>query len=311
MLIAAMTIGFVPVCTLAQEISSQAANATSQKSTITVGDVAPKLNVGNWIKGGDIGDYAKDQVYVVQFSATWCGPCKKALPGLRKLATQHAGKVTFAVIYIWEGGGAELKAAAEKAFAFPVKLEKPADGQNDPVISHVAVDDKPGSDGRMAKLATSLRIDGVPTSLIVNGEGKIAWIGNPNDLGEPLQRVLDRTWDIAAATTTWNAKAEKEEAALKAQLKERDESNSNQAKNGWPFNAPNVNGGAELQAAQAAYNRAKAAKDAEYRRVQSERRYANDVANSGVRVVVKPIDPSVTAAYEAALQRLERAQGRR
>src|SRR5262249_52135642 len=46
--------------------------------------------------------------------------------------------------------------------------------------------------------------DGVPTSFVVDGAGRIAWIGYPTQLddpqaGRPLRNVAAGTWDLAAA----------------------------------------------------------------------------------------------------------------
>ena len=42
--------------------------------------------------------------------------------------------------------------------------------------------------------------EGIPTAFIINGEGKIAWIGHPGEMEEPLEKIVDGTWDLAAAT---------------------------------------------------------------------------------------------------------------
>src|SRR5262249_14844455 len=37
---------------------------------------------------------------------------------------------------------------------------------------------------------------GIPAVFVVDGEGRIAWIGVPNDLDEPLARIVAGTWDL-------------------------------------------------------------------------------------------------------------------
>ena len=52
---------------------------------LNIGDPAPSLRVGAWMKGAPIKRLEKGQVYVLEFWATWCKPCKEMFPKLRKL----------------------------------------------------------------------------------------------------------------------------------------------------------------------------------------------------------------------------------
>ncbi|HLY68974.1 MAG TPA: hypothetical protein VKR53_04550, partial [Puia sp.] len=46
--------------------------------------------------------------------------------------------------------------------------------------------------------------EGIPVSFIVNGEGRIAWIGYPFDLQAALPDIVNNTWDIKKALTKRN-----------------------------------------------------------------------------------------------------------
>ena len=41
--------------------------------------------------------------------------------------------------------------------------------------------------------------DGIPTAFIVNKEDKIAWIGHPSEMDEPLDKIVTGSWDLQAA----------------------------------------------------------------------------------------------------------------
>jgi hypothetical protein len=40
---------------------------------------------------------------------------------------------------------------------------------------------------------------GIPAAFIVDGEGKVAWIGHPMQMDKPLAEIVAGTWDIKAA----------------------------------------------------------------------------------------------------------------
>ena len=53
----------------------------------------------------------KEEISVIQFSASWCSPCKELTPVLEKLSKNFEGKATFYYANVEEGGlnkGSEL-----------------------------------------------------------------------------------------------------------------------------------------------------------------------------------------------------------
>ena len=57
----------------------------NSQSTLKPGDPAPALKVGKWIKGGPVEKLESGQVYVVEFWATWCEPCRAEMPAIRDI----------------------------------------------------------------------------------------------------------------------------------------------------------------------------------------------------------------------------------
>src|ERR1700761_1889608 len=63
---------------------------------LKVGDPAPPLRASKWLQGAEVKEFAAGKTYVVEFWATWCGPCIVMMPHLSELQHQYADAgVTF------------------------------------------------------------------------------------------------------------------------------------------------------------------------------------------------------------------------
>ena len=83
-----------------------------------VGNPAPALKVAKWAKGKPVAKFEPGKVYVVEFWATWCGPCKQSIPHLTELAKKFKDKVTFTGVSVWENQD------NSKSNAYVAKVEK-------------------------------------------------------------------------------------------------------------------------------------------------------------------------------------------
>ena len=59
--------------------------STAAKADLKVGDPAPPLSVSKWVKGTP-NKLTPGKVHVVEFWATWCGPCKATIPHITELS---------------------------------------------------------------------------------------------------------------------------------------------------------------------------------------------------------------------------------
>src|SRR5580765_2092376 len=69
------------------------------RAGLKVGDEAPALKVAKWVKGKPVTlSEGKDkQIYVIEFWATWCPPCRQSIPHLTKIA-RHFDKSNVTII---------------------------------------------------------------------------------------------------------------------------------------------------------------------------------------------------------------------
>ena len=56
----------------------------------------------NVVTNQNIAEYKKADYAVLDFWATWCGPCRMLAPTLEALAEKYAGKVTFGKVNVDE-----------------------------------------------------------------------------------------------------------------------------------------------------------------------------------------------------------------
>src|ERR1051326_1417135 len=70
---------------------------------LAMGDPAPKITVAKFVKGEPVTKFDKGKLYVVEFWATWCGPCRTSIPHLTELQKKYKD-VTFIGVSAFERG---------------------------------------------------------------------------------------------------------------------------------------------------------------------------------------------------------------
>jgi thiol-disulfide isomerase/thioredoxin len=161
-----------------------------QPPSLYLGDPAPPLRVREWIKGKPVQRFEKGKVYVLEFWATWCTPCKAAMPHLSALAREYKDIVTILGIDVME----KKTTSIEKVKAF-------VDSMGLRMDYHVAAED---SNFMMAGWLDASGEQGIPKTFVVNAEGRLSWIGHPKDLDKVLRKIVNNTWDIKEALTKRN-----------------------------------------------------------------------------------------------------------
>ena len=139
-------------------------------AALKVGDPAPKLSPGEWVKGEPVKDFEGDKVYMIEFWATWCGPCIAAIPHINEIYRKNKDK---GLVVIGQNLGEDH--ATVKAFASKMGSK---------MTYRVTADDAKGTMG--AKWLKAAGQNGIPCAFVVNKKGRIAYIGHPMAMDDSL-----------------------------------------------------------------------------------------------------------------------------
>jgi thiol-disulfide isomerase/thioredoxin len=114
------------------------------------------------------------KVVLLDFWASWCGPCKLALPGIDKMTPEFVETGDFVVIpaNTWERSEGEVRKQTAKAtwqslgLSMPIYFDKER-GESNPVVE-------------------AFGVSGIPTSFLIGKDGKILFktIGYNGEAGE-------------------------------------------------------------------------------------------------------------------------------
>lgn len=128
-------------------------------SDLEIGTKAPPILVQEWMNDAPDGDDPfEGKTVVLEFWATWCGPCVRAIPHINELVEKYQSDDL-----IFVSMTREKKAKVAK---FMKKKDMKA---------YVALDTK-------GKTNQSYKIRYIPRAYIIGADGKIAWVGHPAHL---------------------------------------------------------------------------------------------------------------------------------
>jgi len=174
--------GYTEYLAILENASKEAARAELIKQMIN--QPAPVFTLkdvdGNVVSLKDL----KGKTVIVDFWATWCGPCKASLPGMQKAVNKYKDdpNTVFLFIDTWENGSKYLdgvkKFIADNNYTFQVVM------------------DETGSDGRQSKVVTQFNVDGIPTKFIIDKNGNIrfkvvGFDGNADKLVDEVSSMID------------------------------------------------------------------------------------------------------------------------
>lgn len=192
----------------------------SEGEVLSIGSKAPGLDIEHWVSNGNgkfkpVTEFEPGKVYVVEFWATWCGPCVASMPHLAELQKTY-GEKGVQIVSISD----EDLETVEGFLKRPVRgapKEEDEDGEDDEKEGDDEKEEdedakKPlkGTYGALTSVyclttdpdgssnkdyMEAAQQNGIPTSFIVGKDGLIEWIGHPMELDGPLSQIVEGKWD--------------------------------------------------------------------------------------------------------------------
>jgi len=203
-LLAAVTLGPTSTGWSQPDVQGGATQA-GEVAPLGVGDKAPKLQIGEWVRGEPIEAFEPGRVFVVEFWATWCGPCIAGMPHLSEVQKKFKDKgVTVIGVNVRD----------DPANVAPFMADQ---GGDEKMQYTVAIEEKIAGaeieNGEMtARWMEPAGQSGIPCAFIIDKQGRVAWIGHParDEFEATIDAIVRDEFDIEAAG---RARAEAEAAA--------------------------------------------------------------------------------------------------
>jgi thiol-disulfide isomerase/thioredoxin len=199
---------------------SAAAQDATADDLLTIGSDAPALDVEHWVQDGEgkfgkVTKFEKGKVYVVEFWATWCGPCIMSMPHIVDTQQKYAGKGV-QIVSISDEPLETVEEFLERELPPNIASEsKDITNFKELTKSYCLTTDPDGSSSKEYMAAAGQ--NGIPCAFIVGKDAKVEWIGHPMEMDEPLDQVVNNKWDREKFGTEFKERQEQERIMQEAQ----------------------------------------------------------------------------------------------
>jgi len=194
----ALVLCLAPSIWAAQEEPNDPNAAVKKPLEARILDPAGSLETLEFVKGGPV-ELKKGNLYVIEFWATWCAPCRVSIPHLTKVQKTFKDKKVTVI-----GISNETREKVE-----PFVKEKAE------TMDYVVAIDPERKIGE--KYMTAYKQNGIPTAFIVDKELRVVWVGHPMaDLDTVLEKVVKGEFDAKAYAEARKRREEMDKKAMAA-----------------------------------------------------------------------------------------------
>lgn len=163
---------------------------------LTIGSKAPELDIEHWVSDRDgemphVTKFEEGKIYIVEFWATWCGPCISSMPHLAEMQDEYA-----------DDGVQLISVSREDLKTVEKFLKRDVRGKKDMTYADLTgtycLTTDPDASVSKEYMRAAYQ-NGIPTAFIVGKTGLIEYIGHPMRMEDPLKQIIAGEWDRDAA----------------------------------------------------------------------------------------------------------------
>lgn len=142
-------------------------NSIIYSQALKVGDQVGEITISDWIANVPDDRTLEGKAILLEFWATWCGPCIRAVPHLNELQAEYAGDNFLFLSMTYE--------SQEKVERLLKKVD----------FKTIVVSDQSKKTWRLFSDDYNKLLP-IPTTVLIDEEGRVKWIGSPEEVNTNL-----------------------------------------------------------------------------------------------------------------------------